>query len=141
MNTKRLVLAVVVAFIFIFATDFLIHAIWLKPDYDASKELWRPDAEMGARFPWMLAAQLLAAITFVLIWALGFAARGTVALACTYGFLIGLAVQVTTIITYVVSPFPPDLALKWFISGLVQAILLGVITLFVYQPARAGARA
>jgi len=104
MNFQRLIVAVIVAFVFIFATDFLIHAVWLKPVYDATKELWRPEAEMNARFPWMLAAQLLAALTFVWIWALGFAARGTVALACIYGLLLGLAVQVTTMVTYVVSP-------------------------------------
>ncbi len=134
MNIRRLILAVVVAFIFIFATDFLIHGLWLKPDYEATKELWRPEAEMTARFPWMLVAQLIAAITFVWIWALGLAARGTSALACAYGFLIGLAVQETTIVTYVVSPFPPELALKWFCSGIAQAIVLGLITFLVYKP-------
>lgn len=141
MNFKRLVLAIVVAFIFIFATDFLIHAVWLKPDYVATKELWRPEAEMNARFPWMLAAQLIAAITFVLIWALGLAARGSFALAGAYGFLIGLAVQVATIVTYVVSPFPPELALKWFSSGLGQSIALGAVTFLVYKPSPAGPRA
>jgi hypothetical protein len=89
MNANRLILAIVVAFIFVFATDFLIHAVWLAPDYKATAQLWRPEAEMGARFPWMLTAQLLAAITFVLIWALGFAGRGTLGLACAYEFLIG----------------------------------------------------
>lgn len=138
MNGKRLSIAIVVAFIFIFATDFLIHAVWLGPDYKATAQLWRPEAEMNTRFPWMLGAQLLAAITFVLIWAMGFAARGTVALACAYGLLIGLAVQVTTMITYVVTPLPPELALKWFFSGLVQSIVLGVITSFVYRPEGAG---
>ena len=141
MNSNRLILAIVVAFIFIFASDFLIHAVWLGPDYKATAQLWRPEAEMHTRFVWMLFAQLLAASTFVLIWAMGFAARGSVALACTYGLLLGLAVQVTTIVTYVVSPFPPELALKWFFSGLVQSIVLGVITFFVYKPAPAGTRA
>jgi hypothetical protein len=135
MNINRLTLAIVAGFIFIFATDFLIHAVWLAPDYKATARLWRLEAEMGARFPWMLTAQLLAAITFVLIWAMGFAARGTPGLACAYGFLIGLAVQVMTIVTYVVSPFPPELALKWFVSGLIQSITLGVVIFFVYKPA------
>ena len=134
----RLLLAIVVAFVFIFATDFLIHAVWLKPDYEATKELWRTEAEMGARFHWMLIGQLLAAITFVLIWALGFADRGTFALACVYGFLIGLSVQVATIITFVVSPFPAELALKWIGSGLIQAIALGVVTFLVYKPSPTG---
>ena len=134
MNLKRLILAIVVGFIFIFATDFLIHAVWLMPDYNATKSLWRPEAEMNARFPWMLGAQLLCAITFVLLWASGFASRGSVGLACAYGFLIGLLVQVTTIITFVVSPLPPELAFKWFLSGVAQFILLAVVTFFVYKP-------
>lgn len=141
MNIKRLILAIVVAFIFIFATDFLIHGVWLGPDYKATEHLWRPEAEMRARFAWMLTAQLLTAITFVLIWAMGFAARGTLGLACTYGFLIGLAVQVTTIVTYVVSPFPAKLALKWICSGLVQSIVLGAVIFFVYKPSSEGTRA
>ncbi len=137
MNGKRFVIAIVVGFIFIFATDFLIHGVWLKADYAASKELWRSEAEMTARFPWMLAAQFLTAVTFVLIWALGFASRGHLALGAGYGILMGLFVQVTSIITYVVSPFPPALAVKWFSSGLVQAVLLGIITAMVYKPAAA----
>jgi hypothetical protein len=134
MNVTRLIIAIVVGFIFVFATDFLIHAVWLQSDYTATKELWRPEADMNARFPWMLVGQLLATIAFILIWALGFAARGTVGLACVYGLLAGLMVQATTIITYVVSPFPPGLALKWFVSGLLQSILLAVVTSFVYKP-------
>lgn len=134
MNIKRLILAIVVAFVFIFTTDFLIHAVWLTPDYHATRELWRPESEMNARFPWMLIAQLLVAIVFVTIWALGFAARGGTGLVCGYGLLIGLIVQATTIITYVVSPLPPGIALKWFASGIVQSILLGLLVGLVYKP-------
>ena len=96
---------------------------------------------MNAGFPWMLGARLLAAITFVLMWAMGFVSRGTLALACAYGLLIGLSVQVTTIVTYVVSPFPPALALKWFGSGLAQSVLLGGVTFLVYKPSPVGPRA
>ena len=141
MNIKRLLLAIVVAFVFIFATDYLIHAVWLKNDYTATKELWRTEAEMGARFPWMLSAQLVVAIVFVTIWALGFARRGSVGVACGYGLLLGLLVQATTIITYVVSPLPADIAMKWIGSGVLQAIVLGLVTFFVYKPEPSGARA
>lgn len=134
MNIKRLLLAILVAFIFIFATDFLIHAVWLMPDYNASKELWRPEAEMNARFPWMLIAQLLVAIAFVIIWTMGFATRGSAGPACGYGLLMGLLIQATTLITYVVSPLPPGIALKWFGSGLAQAVLLGLVVYLVYKP-------
>ena len=42
MNARRLVLAVLVAFVVVFATDFVIHSISLMPDYNATKSLWRP---------------------------------------------------------------------------------------------------
>ncbi len=140
MNFPRLIVAIVVGFLFVFATDFLIHGVSLAPDYKATSELWRPEAEMTARFPWLLTAQLLATIAFVTLWALGFAPRGNFALACGYGLLLGLLVQATTIITYVVSPLPPPIARKWIGSGLLQSIALGVIAFLAYKPLPSGAR-
>jgi len=32
-------------------------------------------------------------------------------------------------------PLPGDLAVKWFIGGLVQAVLLGIVTSLVYKTA------
>jgi hypothetical protein len=133
MNMKRLLLAIVAAFALIFATDFLIHGFWLMPDYEATKSLWRPENEMQAHFHWMLFAQLLCAATFVIIWAKGFAGRdlGT---GITFGLLMGLFQQIWVIINYVVMPMPGSLAMKWFFAGLVQAILLGIITALIYKP-------
>ncbi len=59
MNIKRLILAIVVAFIVLWVTDFLIHGVWMTPDYRATQQLWRTDAEMTSRMGWMLCAQLL----------------------------------------------------------------------------------
>src|SRR5688572_21844826 len=33
MNSPRLILSIIAVFIGLFATDFLIHAVWLVPDY------------------------------------------------------------------------------------------------------------
>ncbi len=59
MNTKRLILAIVVAFVVLWVTDFLIHGVWMMPDYRGTQQLWRTDAAMGSRMGWMLGAQLL----------------------------------------------------------------------------------
>jgi|SRR6185369_16963671 len=134
MNVKRLVIAIIVGFVYVFATDFLIHAVGLGEEYGKTKELWRPEAEMQARMPLMSAGQFLAAATFVLVWALGFAERGTIGLACLYGLLLGLFSQSTTLIMYVVQPLPQNIATAWFVSGLVQSALFGVVTHFVYKP-------
>jgi hypothetical protein len=71
MNMKRLIFAIIAGWVVIFGTDFLIHGFWLKPDYDATKAIWRPENEMQAHFCWMLFAQFLCAATFVIIWAKG----------------------------------------------------------------------
>jgi hypothetical protein len=135
MNTKRLILAIVVAFVVLWVTDFLIHGVWMMSDYRGTQQLWRTDAEMGSRMSWMLGAQLLFVITFVILWAKGFA-RHTSNIACAigYGFLMGLFSGVWALIMYVVVPMPGSIAAKWFFAGIVQTILLGLVTFWTYKP-------
>src|SRR6266566_8153002 len=135
MNTKRLILAVVVAFVVLWVTNFLIHGVWMTPDYRATQQLWRTDAEMQSHMAWMLGAQFLFVITFVILWAKGFASHTrNVACAVGYSLLMGLFSGVWAIIMYVVVPMPGSIAAKWFFAGIVQTILLGLVTFFVYKP-------
>lgn len=133
MNIKRLLLAIVAGFALIFGTDFLIHGFWLVPDYEATKSLWRPESEMHSLFHWMLFGQLLCAATFVIIWAKGFAGRD-IGAGIMFGLLMGLFQSMWAIVNYVVIPMPGSLALKWFFAGLVQAVILGLITALIYKP-------
>ena len=132
MNIKRLLLTILAGFVLIFATDFLIHSVWLMPDYNATKTLWRPEAEMGSHIGLMLFAQLLCAATFVIIWAKAYAGRSIVE-GAVFGLLMGVFQQVWAIVDYVVIPMPGELAAKWFFAGLAQAVLLGVITALIYK--------
>ena len=134
MNIGRLLLSVLAGFVFIFASDFAIHAIWLDADYKATTALWRPEAEMQRRFLCMLFAQLLCAFAFLYIWAKTGWRRRTLADGAVFGFWMGVFQQITSIILYVVTPMPMLLALKWFGAGLVQATLLGVLAAMVYKP-------
>lgn len=134
MNIKRLILAILAGWVVIFATDFLVHHLWLGPLYEATKPLWRPEAEMNSRMCWMFFAQFLIVATFVLVWAKGFAGR-TIGAAVVFGLLMGVFQQTWAMISFVVMPLPAELAIKWFLSGLVQAMLLGIVTSLVYKPA------
>ena len=134
MNIKRLLPAILIGFVFIFVTDFLIHGLWLRGDYAASRTLWRGEKEMVDHLSWMMTGQFLAAATFVILWAIGCAESGGLRMACAYGLLMGLFGQVYTLIMYSVMPLPFELATKWFISGLAQGVLLGVLTSFTYRP-------
>jgi hypothetical protein len=134
MNMKRLILAIIAGWAVICATDFLIHDFWLGPVYEATKSIWRPDDEMHARICWMFFAQFLIVATFVIVWAKGFAGRD-MSTAVTFGFVMGLFQQTWAVILFVVLPIPGELAIKWFIGGLAQAVLLGIVTSLVYKPA------
>jgi hypothetical protein len=132
MNIKRLLLAIIAGFIVVFGTDYLIHGIWLMPDYEATKSLWRTDDDMQSHFFRMLSAQFLIAATFVIVWAKGFAGR-SLGTAVSIGLLMGVFQQTWAMILFVVMPLPAELAMKWFFGGLAQAVLLGIVTSLVYK--------
>ena len=134
MNTGRLALAIIAGFIFIFASDFAVHGIWLASTYKATASLWRSEADMQSRFLVLLFGQFVCALAFLYIWARTGWRRRSVADGCSYGFWMGLFQQSTTIILYVVSPMPWALALKWFGVGVVQAVLLGALAALIYKP-------
>jgi hypothetical protein len=46
----------------------------------------------------------------------------------------------TSLITYAVQPFPAGIAVKWFLSGVAQGVLLGLLVFFVYKPKPAEAK-
>lgn len=138
MNIKRLILAIIAGWLLIFAADVVVHHFWLKPDYVATKSIWRPDAEIETRLHWMFIAQFLGVATFVMVWAKGFAG-GSVGTGVVFGLLMGLFQAIWVLADYVMIPLPGDLAVKWFIAGVVQAVLLGIATSLVYKPAPAAA--
>jgi hypothetical protein len=74
-------------------------------------------------------------ITFVLVWVKGFA-NSTTKISCAigYGLLMGLFSGVWAIIMYVVVPMPCSIATKWFFAGIVQTILLALVTFLIYKP-------
>jgi hypothetical protein len=134
MNAKRLIIGIVAVFVGVWVTDFLIHGVWLQSTYAATMSLWRPEAEMKSHMGWLMLGQLLVATAFVVIWAQGFAATAHFACACIYGFVMGLFGQAGTLIMYAVQPMPADLAVKWFVAGIIQAVLMGMLVYAVYKP-------
>jgi hypothetical protein len=134
MNPGRLVVAVLAVFLAYLGTDFLIHEVWLKPDYRATASLWRTEADMQSHFVWLLLAHLLWAAMFVALWARGFAAHNCLLCASIYGLFMGMLCESRTLIWYVVQPLPGILAAKWFVVGAAQGVFLGLITFFAYKP-------
>ena len=135
MTTKRLLLGILAVFVTIFATDFLIHGLWMSPVYKATANLWRPEAEMSSHMGWLMGGQFLAAATFVMIWSKGFSDRSCMKSAVMYGLCMGLFSQAQTLISYAVSPLTPEIVGKWFVAGTLQGAIAGIVVFYVCQPA------
>jgi hypothetical protein len=135
MNIKRFLLAMAAAYAITYASDFLVHGIWLHPDYVAAKSLWRPSEEMRSYQPWVYMARIISVTTFVLVWAIGFAGRG-IAIGAVFGLLMGMSQHVWAIVNYIAMPVPGALAAKWFVGGVAEAVVLGIVTALIFKAAR-----
>src|SRR3982750_2692653 len=98
MNYGRLALAVIGGFAFMFASDYLIHELWLSADYKASAELWRSNDEIRRRIVIIFIGQFVCALAFLFIWARTGWRRRTFFDGCAYGFWMGLFQQATTLV-------------------------------------------
>lgn len=139
MNCKRFIAAILAAFATVWLTDFLIHGVWLSSTYGATKELWRPEAEMPAKMPWMLAGQFVVAATFTSIFAGWVAEKRCLRSTWMFSLAVGAMVGGGQIIMYAVQPFPGMLVVKWCVAYLLQTLVLGTVVHFVYKPAAAPA--
>jgi hypothetical protein len=94
---------------------------------------------MQSRFHWMLLAQLLCAVAFVVIWAKSNWGDGSISAGCVFGLWMGLFGGIMSIVLHVVMPMPGALAAKWFLVGILQTVVLGAITAAIYKRARVAA--
>ena len=134
MNTKSLLITIVVAFVTVWATDFLIHGVWLSATYGATKELWRPESEMMAKMPFMFLGQFLIAAAFSMIFAACVAEKRCISCSMKFSACIGVMIAAGQIIMYAVQPYPGALVVKWCVAYIAQALVLGFVVHKVYRP-------
>ncbi len=131
-NIPRYVLTTVTGFIFLFATDYLIHGTILKDIYAETAELWRPESDMKTYLPFMLAGQFLIAAITAFIFTRNYEGKGFQE-GVRFGILLGLLFSVMMSISYVWLPISLLLAIYWACAGLMQGLGLGIIFSLTYR--------
>ena len=131
---KKLVLAIVVCFVFLMGTNFLIHGVWLTPDYNAIPASHRSAAEIQQKFWALVIGQICFAAMFAYIYTRGLEKKPWLAQGLRYGVLVALL----TVIPYSLSEYdtyiiPSSLVVKWIVSEAVQLIVLGAIVAGIYK--------
>jgi hypothetical protein len=134
MSAKKLILAMVVCYVVLVGTNWLIHGIWLMSDYAAIPDSFRPQADTMHKMWVMLIGQAFFAAVFCYIYSRGAEAKSWLAQGIRYGILITLLTVIPySLAEYTVYNVPHMLAVKWMIAGGVQMIVLGLIVAGICQ--------
>lgn len=134
MSAKKLVMAMVICYVVLMGTNFLIHSVWLMSDYAATPDSWRSLPDMQQKMWVMFIGQAFFAALFCYIYSRGAEAKGWMGQGIRYGILITLfAVIPYSLGEYTVYNVPHMLAVKWMIAGCIQMIILGLIVAGICQ--------
>jgi hypothetical protein len=131
---KKLLTAIVVAYVVLMATNYLVHSVWLMPDYNAIPMSHRDMEGIMHRFWAMAIGQLFFATSFAYVYTRGVQRKPWLAQGVRYGILMTLLAVIPMSLsqydTYVV---PYTLAIKWIVAGAIQLIILGIIVAGICQ--------
>lgn len=122
----------VAVFLFIWASDFLIHGVLLKTTYMDTASLWRTEEEMQKRIFWMFLSQLISAKFLTILFARGYENGNGVAEGFRFGFLLAPLMIAPILVQYTVSPIPINLIVAWILAGIVQTVGASMVAGAVY---------
>lgn len=140
MSARKVVGAMVAAFLVLVATNWVVHGILLRSSYLAIVLTFRPFVVIRARMWIMLVGQALFAIAFVYVYIRGLERKPWLAQGARYGVVIWVMTVIPASLAEFVTMFiPHQLALHWILLGLAQLVITGiVVAAIIGQPASAG---
>ena len=131
---KKFVISGFIVFMVSLLYNGLVHGVLLKSSYDPIRHLLRDD--MNQKMPLSLVATLAISYLFVLNftkWSKGKGIKEGIVYGIFFALLIGLFVDVNQ---YVMYPLPAHIAAEWFVSGMIEFVLNGIILSLIYKKAK-----
>jgi hypothetical protein len=126
-NTGRLILAMIVVLILSFGLGYFLNGVLLKPDYDAIPNVFRTTTQMQSVFSYIILANVLIAISMVLIYAKGVEKRPWFGQGLRFGLLVWLLAGAPMyLVNYAILPLTATILVKQLIGQLVVALIDGV---------------
>jgi hypothetical protein len=127
---KKFWLGFIAVFVTAEVLNFIINGVLLMPDYKTTQNVWRPDM---MSLMWVFhVLTLVGAFFFTFIFSKGYEGKGIME-GIRYGLYIGIWLSIGMAYgTYAMIVIPYSLALKWFLYGIVQYVIMGVVAALVY---------
>ena len=137
MNNKTFWIGLIVIFVVMQLIGYLVHEVWLDETYRGLVDVFRVEEEMMSMMWMMMSSSIIYLFLFCYIFTKGYEGKG-VAEGARYGLLMGLFIAIPmTVDNYVVYPVPGNLALHWFLAGVVSYVIAGAIFAAIYKPSPA----
>jgi hypothetical protein len=128
---KKFIISGFIIFITSLLYNGLVHGVLLKNSYVSIRHLLRED--MGQKMWLSLLTTLAISYLFVFNfskWSKGKGIKEGILYGIFFACLIGLFVDINQ---YVMYPLPFIVVTKWFISGLLEFVIDGIIVSFIYS--------
>jgi hypothetical protein len=139
MDWKKFFIAFVAAFGFIFVFGFLWHGVLMAGAYSEVPALWRPQAEHGKYFSWLVFGHIMIAFFLTLLCSKFVPAGG--AGPCAYlGVLLALIYIGVDFIFYFVQPLTTKILCGWIVGDLIMFTVAGAIIGAIYKSGSAATR-
>jgi tryptophan-rich sensory protein len=116
------------------AVNNIIHMLILSGVYETMMDVWRTD--MMQKLWIMYVTALIFSFLFVYIFSKGYEGKG-IAEGIRYGLIIGLLMNIVGMFNqYAAYPISLSLTVQWFIYGVIQIIICGIVTAALYKPSK-----
>lgn len=127
---KKLWMGFIAVFIVMEILEVLVNGVILKSTYMALQSVWRPD--MMSKMWIFHVVYLITSFMFAFIFSKGYEGKG-IGEGVRYGFYMGLLLALPMAYgSYAAFPIPYSLALQWFIYGMIEYIIAGMVLAWVF---------
>jgi len=133
MNPKKLFLAFLAAFVFIFVFGFLWYGNLMHGIHNEVPALWRTEADFGSHFPWLILGHAVMAFFLTMIY-VRFVPAGVVASGVGLGIMVALLFIGSNLITFAVQPLTTKILGGWIVGNLLEFAIAGAIVGAIYKP-------
>jgi hypothetical protein len=135
MNWKKFFIAFVVVFVFMFGFGFVWYGNLLHGIHNEVPALWRPEADFGNYFPWLILGHVVMAFFLTMLYARH--GGGSVGSGACLGFLVGLVYAGNNFISYAVQPLTTKILCGWIAGDLLMFAIAGALIGAIYKPSTA----
>lgn len=113
---------------------YLVHEVGLSETYQSLAAVFRPEEEMASMMWIMMVGGVFSLLLFCYIFTLGHEGKGVME-GVRYGALIGVFVSIISAVdSYVIYPLTGELAVIWFVTGIIGFVIAGAVFAAIYKP-------